>query len=249
MTTKKTTKLQKETSKKINKDNESINKKQKEKTKDKEKLNEKEEKVSTSKKPNKVSKDSNKEESKKVETDNNDNKVKEEKTKKRIKKEVEPTESEKMQKIEEERKKRNKLPEEIKEKVNKNIFANFIMAIAISIYLIFLNLGYTNINETAFIIDLQVFSIALIITTILVFEHAYKKDSGKITIYGIETLVLSIITMILPRVYNENKELFVDIVGIVSIIFIIYYFIKCIIIYAKTKRKVRKKEMEKIAKK
>lgn len=252
VTSTKANKIEKSISKKSSQSDKNV----KDKKENKEKSDKKEEtkKVATNKKENKIQKDKkvSNEEADKVVIDKKEKTVansEEKKSKKKINKKEEPTPGEKMQKIEEERKKQKKLPKEIKEKVNKAIFSNFIIAIAISIYLIFINLGYTNINEEAFITDLQVFSITLIITTILVFEHAYKKDSGKITIYGIETLVLSIVTMILPRIYNENKELFVDIVGCVSIIFIIYYFIKCMVIYFKTKRRVRKKEMKKIAKK
>lgn len=158
-------------------------------------------------------------------------------------------ENSELEKIKQEINKQKKLPKEIVEKVSKKVFINVVIAISIVIYFIFINLGYININKEAFITDLQVFSIALIITTVIIFEKAYKKDSGKLTIYGIELLILSIITMLLPRIYNQYTEIFVEIVGISSIAYVVYYLIKCIIIYAKTRRKIRKSDVKKIAKK
>jgi len=157
-------------------------------------------------------------------------------------------ENEELKKIEEEISKQKKLPKEISEKLNKKIFENLIMVISIVIYLIFIILGYMNINTNAFITDLQVFSIALIITTIIVFEKAYKKDSGKLTIHGIEILILSIITMILPKIYYQYENIFVDVVGIVAILYVLYFTIKCIMIYVKTRKKIRKSDVKKIAK-
>jgi len=157
-------------------------------------------------------------------------------------------ENEELKKIEEEISKQKKLPKEISEKLNKKIFENLIMVISIIIYLIFIILGYMNINTNAFITDLQVFSIALIITTIIVFEKAYKKDSGKLTIHGIEILILSIITMILPKIYYQYENIFVDVVGIVAILYVLYFTIKCIMIYVKTRKKIRKSDVKKIAK-
>jgi len=157
-------------------------------------------------------------------------------------------ENEELKKIEEEINKQKKLPKEISEKLNKKIFENLIMVISIVIYLIFIILGYMNINTNAFITDLQVFSIALIITTIIVFEKAYKKDSGKLTIHGIEILILLIITMILPKIYYQYENIFVDVVGIVAILYVLYFTIKCIMIYVKTRKKIRKSDVKKIAK-
>lgn len=261
-TTLKTNKVEKNTEKKLNKGtkvekntekNKTISNKEEIKSK-KENKSAKEETVN--KKENKSQKEekaSNKKEKKLPKEENVSNKkekkTQKEKRSKRVNKEIELSDEEKMQKIEEEINNQKKLPKEIKGKINKKIFANLLMAIAISIYLIFINLGYTNINEAAFITDLQVFSITLIITTVIIFEQAYKKDSGKLTIYGIEVLILSIITMVLPRIYNEYKHLFVDIVGIATIAYISYYIIKSVIIYVKARRKIRKRDIKKIAKK
>lgn len=167
----------------------------------------------------------------------------------KVNKKVEKQENKELKKIEEEIKKQKKLPKEIAEKVNKKIYGNILIAIIMVIYLIFINLGYTNINQIAFITDLQVFSIALMVTTIIIFEKAYKKDSGKLTINGIEVLSLAILTMFLPRIYNRHKYLFVEIVGVASIVYVVYYFVKCIIIYAKTRKKIRKSDAKKISKK
>ena len=112
----------------------------------------------------------------------------------------------------------------------------------------FINLGYTNINPKVFETDLKVFSITLIITTIVIYEQAYKKDSGKLAINGIEMLILSIVIMILPMIYIKYNDLFMTIVTIISFLFGIYYVAKSIIIYIKMKKTIRKSDVKKIAK-
>lgn len=216
--------------------------------KETEKKNESKEKKKSEVKKEKQVKEEKKDE-KEIKSKKQKEETNKEKASKRVNKKVETEENKELEKIEEEIKKQKKLPKEISEKVKKKIYGNILMAITIVTYLIFIILGYTNINQVAFITDLQVFSIALIVTTIIIFEKAYKKDSGKLTINGIEVLALSILTMFLPRIYNQHKDIFVDVVGIASIAYVVYYSVKCIIIYAKTRKKIRKSDAKKIAKK
>ena len=92
---------------------------------------------------------------------------------------------EELKEIEQEIKKQTNISEDRKKKITKKLFENIVLAITIIIYFIFINLGYYNINETKYLVDLKVFSIITIGITIVLFEKAYKKDSGYITIYGI----------------------------------------------------------------
>lgn len=117
------------------------------------------------------------------------------------------------------------------------------------IYLLFMLLGFINIKDTVFIVDLKVFSFTVLIIAILLFERAYKKDSGTICIFGIETLVLSIATMILLYVNIQIPEKFLVIVNAISILFAVYYVGKSIILYTREKKKYFMNNMKEIIKK
>ena len=147
----------------------------------------------------------------------------------------------KLEKIEEEIKKQTTIPDEKKLKINKKIFQNIMLAIGIVIYFIFINLGFINLEQSKFIKDLQVFSIITIGITIIIFETAYKKDSGELAIYGIEFLILSICTLLTIFIgINYNNKLSY-IINIIAILFAIYYVGKSIIIYIKLRKKALKR--------
>lgn len=130
-------------------------------------------------------------------------------------------------------KEKKKIPADELKKLNNRIFKNMIMSIAIILYLLFINIGALNIETTTYIMDLKVFSILLIVLTILVFEVSYKKDSGILCIHGIEILILAIITLILPTWYSVQNENYGIFVTALLIAFTIYYMIKSAIIYYK----------------
>jgi hypothetical protein len=58
-----------------------------------------------------------------------------------------------------------------------------------------MNIAYFNLSEDVFISNMKMVAILLITLTIAIFEIAYKKDSGELTIYGIESLIVSICTL------------------------------------------------------
>lgn len=147
----------------------------------------------------------------------------------------------KLEKIEEEIKKQTTIPEEKKLKINKRIFQNIILAIVIVLYFIFINLGFYNIEPSKFIKDLQVFSIITIGITIIIFEKAYKKDSGELAIYGIESLILSICTLLTIFIGINYNNKFSYIINTIAILFAIYYVGKSIVIYIKLRKKALKR--------
>lgn len=147
----------------------------------------------------------------------------------------------KLEKIEEEIKKQTTIPEEKKLKINKRIFQNIILAIVIVLYFIFINLGFYNIEPSKFIKDLQVFSIITIGITIIIFEKAYKKDSSELAIYGIESLILSICTLLTIFIGINYNNKFSYIINTIAILFATYYVGKSIVIYIKLRKKALKR--------
>ena len=120
--------------------------------------------------------------------------------------------------------------------VNTNIFKNLLIAIGILIYFYFINLGYINIEKNTFITDLKVFSISILIISIILFEIAYKKDKGVIVIHGIEALVLAIVTMYLINPYFYMTPIFKLIPLVIPFAFAIYYVVKSTIIYLRKRK-------------
>lgn len=148
---------------------------------------------------------------------------------------------EKMQLVENEVKKdlktKNKLPKEEEKRLSSVVFENLCVAIAIMIYLFFIILGFINIKEEVYNVDLKVFSVIILVIAILLFERAYKKDNGKLCAFGIETLFLAIITMGFLYINLELQNMFLPITAIISLLFAIYYVAKSIYLYSKLKKK------------
>ena len=133
--------------------------------------------------------------------------------------------------------KKQEFPKETKEKINKYIFHNILVAVIIMVYFIFLNLGQMNIGQEIYITDLKVFSMCILLLAIGIIEKAYKNDDGSIALYGIEMIILSLITVALIYVDLMLSERYRFIVASISYAFAIYYLIKCIIIYLKNRKK------------
>lgn len=142
--------------------------------------------------------------------------------------------------------KKNKIPKEKLEEIYGLIFKNIAIAAVIMVYFIFLNLGQMNIKTDIYQTDLKVFSITSLLISIVLFEKAYKKDSGEIAIYGIETLILAIITLTLIYINLMFSSRYVFIVNSISCIFAIYYLIKSVIIYIKKRKKCYIDDMKEI---
>ena len=148
---------------------------------------------------------------------------------------------ERLEKIEKEIKRQTTIPEEKKKKINKRIFKNILIASAIVLYFISINLGFYNLDPVVYLKDLQVFSIIVIGITIFVIERAYKKDSTELTIHGIELLVLSICTLMTIFTGIKYSDKYPYIINLISILFAIYYVAKSIVIYIKMKNKALKR--------
>ncbi len=131
---------------------------------------------------------------------------------------------------------KRKLPKYLKEKMNKTIFYNIIISICIMAYLLCMNLSYFNLESEIFKSNMKIVSILLITLTIIIFELAYKKDSGTLCITGIEIMVLSFIVLYMPFAYTYENDITKKIIMLTSVFFAIYYVVKLIVLYIKTER-------------
>lgn len=123
-----------------------------------------------------------------------------------------------------------KIPKDILKKIYSDIFVNLGIAILVMAYLLFIILGYLNIEKNIYELDLKVFTGILFILTIFLMEKAYKKGDAKLTIHSIECLCLSIFNLFFLYFYTIFYDEYKIIIGTISLLFGFYYMIKSIII-------------------
>ena len=195
----------------------------------------------------------------KNEKKDSEGKIEENKEKKAVKKEQEKLKNDeednltevkeevvKLEEIKSTLNKKNKISKEKLEEIYGVVFKNIAIAAVVIIYFIFLNLGQMNIKPDIYQTDLKVFSITSLLISIVLFEKAYKKDSGEIAIYGIEMLILAIVTLSLIYINLMFSSRYVFIVNSISCIFAIYYLIKSVIVYIKKRKKCYIDDMKEI---
>ena len=140
-------------------------------------------------------------------------------------------------KIESDIKEKTVLPKNIKETIKKEVFINIVIAITLMVYFAFIVLGSIGAIKNVRSIDLNIFSLLFLGISIFIFEVAYKKDSGSLAIYGIESLIVAIFTLFLPFIIFELDETYKKMYLYANIYISIYYVIKSIFISIKTKSK------------
>ena len=132
-----------------------------------------------------------------------------------------------------------KIPKEIKKGIYTKLFIEILIAIVISLYFLFINLGYIKLMQDVFTHIVHCSSGVLIIATVVLFEMAYDKGKGRLAIYGIEMLALSIITLFIPYVYFRRSIRFMNIYSLVGAYISAYYCIKSVVVYFREVRKYK----------
>lgn len=130
-------------------------------------------------------------------------------------------------------KKERKLSKE----VEKNIFNRVITNGAIGSLMLILTMCFMIIvnflSKSTAILIYNICSIISLILTLIIIENAYKKDSGKLAIFAIEILILSIFILFSPYIYiRVNYKLIHGFILLISV----YYVLKVIMIYCKEKK-------------
>ena len=120
---------------------------------------------------------------------------------------------------------------------NLKIFENVIIGISIMIYFLVLNSLYTNVENSVCTYVIKISCMVILLISILIFEIAYRKDSGKLAINGIEVLVLASHSLSMMYVVEKQKFDFTLYILTSSYVFAIYYILKSTIIYTIDKRK------------
>lgn len=129
---------------------------------------------------------------------------------------------------------------EIDEKYLKSIFLNILKAIIIIFCFLIFNLAYIRIDATILKRGIQIFTMILLFVSIYIFEKAYKEDSGKKAIEGIEILVLSACVLTTEHITNKLGFDFKAYSLSISYVFAIYFVLKSIIIYTQGRKEIEK---------
>lgn len=145
-----------------------------------------------------------------------------------------------IEKMEEKR----KIPKEIKDRIIMTFFDSTLSSIIVYIYFIFLNLGIKNIHQNIYLTDLKVFSISLIIITIVFFENSYNKKSSKALYRGIEVLGLAIITLLIEYMFIYLTPKYRIIIPIFAILYNIYFVLKAMLLTQKIKNNYKKSQSD-----
>ena len=120
------------------------------------------------------------------------------------------------------------------------VFKNLLKAIGIMTYFIVLNFAYTRMNVERLMNDIEVFSGIFLVIGLVMLERAYKQDSGKMALSGIELLCLSMHSLSINHVIAFYQYDFRFYLLTSSYVFAIYYVLKSIIIYTREKRQYLK---------
>lgn len=142
-----------------------------------------------------------------------------------------------IEKIEKEIDEKTKMPNDKKDNVKKEIITNIVIAGIAILYLVFIILGSRGTVKNIRTIDINIFSCIFLGTAIVLFEIAYRKDSGALAMHGIESLLVATFTLFLPYIIFELGALHRKYYIYSCVFIIIYYILKSIYlaIYAKVK--------------
>jgi len=130
-----------------------------------------------------------------------------------------------------------KIPSDLKNEIRKEIFTNIIVSIALIIYFVFMMLGSNDSLKSSRAIDLNIFCTIFLAIAIVLFEIAYRKDSGKYAAYGVESLAVSTFTLFLPYIIYELDDAHRKQFLIFSVYIASYYILKSLYISSRKKTK------------
>lgn len=134
---------------------------------------------------------------------------------------------------------KRKLPQTVKENIKTNIFHSLIAAAIILAYLAAINVIYYSFEQEIFEHYMKYFALGIIIITVIDIELAYRKDSKKLWLIGVELLACGILSLYIPYIYLHTTEHLRNCVMVLPAILLIYYMFKSIIIFKQNQFKHR----------
>lgn len=127
--------------------------------------------------------------------------------------------------------KKRKLPREVKNNINTIIFQNLLAATVIMAYFCAINISYYKVENNIFEEYMKYFALGIILITVIVIEFAYRKNSIKLWIIGIEFLASGVLSLYIPYIYLHTNNIARITVMVVPVGLVIYYLFKSFVIY------------------
>ena len=134
---------------------------------------------------------------------------------------------------------KRKLPQEVKENIKTNIFHSFIAAVIILAYLAAINVLYYSFEQAIFEHYMKYFALGIIVVTVIDIEIAYRKDSKKLWLIGLELLACGILSLYIPYIYIHTTTYLRNFVMILPAVLLIYYAFKSMMIFKQNQFKHR----------
>ena len=134
---------------------------------------------------------------------------------------------------------KRKLPQNVKENIKTNIFHSLIAAAIILAYLAAINLMYYSFEQKIFEHYMKYFALGIIIITVIDIELAYRKDSKKLWLIGVELLACGILSLYIPYIYIHTTAYLRNCVMVLPAVLLIYYAFKSLIIFKQNQFKYR----------
>ena len=134
---------------------------------------------------------------------------------------------------------KRKLPQNVKENIKTNIFHSLIAAAIILAYLAAINLMYYSFEQKIFEHYMKYFALGIIIITVIDIELAYRKDSKKLWLIGVELLACGILSLYIPYIYIHTTAYLRNCVMVLPAVLLIYYAFKSLIIFKQNQFKHR----------
>ena len=134
---------------------------------------------------------------------------------------------------------KRKLPQNVKENIKTNIFHNLIAAVIILAYLAAINVMYYSFTQDIFEHYMKYFALGIIVITVIDLELAYRKDSKKLWLIGLELLSCGILSLYIPYIYLHTTDYLRNCVMVLPAALIVYYMFKAVVIFKQNQFKHR----------
>lgn len=126
---------------------------------------------------------------------------------------------------------KRRLPQNVKENIKTNIFHSLIAAAIILAYLAAINLMYYKFEQNTFEHYMKYFALGIILITVIDIEFAYRRDSKKLALIGVELLSCGILSLYIPYIYLHTTAYLRNCVMVLPAVLLVYYAFKSLIIF------------------
>ena len=124
-------------------------------------------------------------------------------------------------------KERKILPYVEKQNIMNSIFYNCLIFMIMLIITLIINISFDRFSMKDFKSYIDIIRMASGAISIVILEFAFRKDSGKLGVYGTEILIFSICVLFVPYMYILKSYL--DFLKYTILGFFVYYIIKSVI--------------------